>query len=485
MSSKKQKIEGHQNCTICHPDLNRKWAKKDSKGFRERYSDRKRIFNYEEAVMNNFKDQLEKVDLDNISEEEAEKLKEDIAAFAELEMLCAADCNCEESCAIDIKRAMEEEDDKLNSEFEEYKKTPKGELEAWKKEKANNALKNGTSGWGSDKHKGFSPGGSVGLEDWEKKFKSRVKYHYSVKEKFRSILYKYGMGGFNLPEIVNSMESDRTKAKLVKPYCDNLVELYFWPAFESKILPKALVDEILNGGKFQLTYGVKSCDTYYDGHWKKGIGELENKTDPVVIILLNGLISNFSKESKLAMDTFTDEQVKEHEQDILAFAELETVCSSDCDCEESCAADIDFEVKINNDHRLKAFVQNSYLNYKELVNECEKNGVSQESLINTIAMLSTNRTLRKIFDRLCDCKYEINGLDKEIENNNFIVAKIFNILKQHSIEFDFLFAIDLITAEKAPLKTLSNTFFDKISDDTKFKDIPIMIKSIKKVIDNL
>jgi hypothetical protein len=376
-----------------------------------------------------FKEELDKIDLDNVSEEEAEKLKEDIAALAELEMLCAADCNCEESCAVDIKKAMEEEYEKSNSDIEEYKKTPKGELEAWRKEKANDAFKHGTGVFSKGVHKGFvSPGGSVGLEDWEKKFKAHVKYRDNVKEKFRSILYRYGSSGFNLPEIVSSMTPDKAKTKLVKPYCDKLVELYFDLAFESKTLPEPLVDEILNSGNFKLTYGSKSGDVYFYGKWQSKIGKLENKKDPVVIIMLNGLLSNFSKESKLAMDTFTDEQVKEHEQDIAAFAELETVCSSDCDCEESCAADIDFEVKINNDKRLKSFVENNYSDYKKLVDECEKNGVNQESLINTIAILSTNRGLKEIFDRLCACQYKLytdKDYIKELNNSSkeFVMVK--------------------------------------------------------------
>jgi hypothetical protein len=39
----KSQISGHQNCAICHPGLDKKWAKRKSKGLRVRPSDRRRI----------------------------------------------------------------------------------------------------------------------------------------------------------------------------------------------------------------------------------------------------------------------------------------------------------------------------------------------------------------------------------------------------------------------------------------------------------
>lgn len=393
-----------------------------------------------------FKEELDKIDLDNVSEEEAEKLKEDIAALAELEMLCASDCNCEESCAVDIKRAMEEEDDKLNSEFEEYKKTPKGELETWRKEKASHAFKNGTGVFSNSQIK----------KDNIQSTKQNS-YKEKIKEKFTKTLYSY------------------CKNPAKEEYCSIVVGWWFEDSFKYGVISNSLINEIKNSGNFVFD---KTCGSVINSN-----GE-EFKSYDILIQKLNGLVSNFSKESKLAMDTFTDEQVKEHEQDILAFAELETVCSSDCDCEESCAADIDFEVKINNDHKLKAFVENSYSDFKKLASACEKSGINQELLTNTIAILSTNKDLKIIFDRLCLCQYEVNGLNKEAEQSNLVFANIFNILKQHSIEYDALFLVELFKTEYPPFKTLSDSFFGKISDDSKFKDIPTMTKAIKEIIDN-
>lgn len=238
-----------------------------------------------------------------------------------------------------------------------------------------------------------------------------------------------------------------------------LTDKYFDESFETGKLPQDLVSEFV-GEKFR----SKECDYARNEAEVEVIAKFLTKT-------LTGLIQNTAKEIKENIQNLTDDQIQAHKEDIASFAELETMCSTDCDCEESCAADIHYIVNTESDGRMKAYLETNKNEIAKLIKYCNEYKIDTDTALNFIQMLSCTPDAKACLDKICKFEYKY-----EIES-----YKDANISLRNTI-FDFLNTIEqsghkndegMDKATKALLNLAAILKDDKLIDMSNRKELKL------------
>lgn len=211
---------------------------------------------------------------------------------------------------------------------------------------------------------------------------SKKTYKEKVRDQFEIIINKYTKSGNH---------GDGHTGILTK-YTKELTEKYFDQAFEDGKLPQDLINEF-------------STDKFNHHVQRDGTKNTEILSKWLTKFL-TGLIQNTAKEIKENIQNLTDDQIQAHKEDIASFAELETMCSTDCDCEESCAADIHYIVNIESDGRMKAYLETNKNEISKLIKHCNEYKIDTDTALNFIQMLSFNPDAKVCLDKICKFEYK-------------------------------------------------------------------------------
>lgn len=208
-------------------------------------------------------------------------------------------------------------------------------------------------------------------------FIREIRYRRENSEKLKKITAQVQA----LPEVSDvekqTQESykDKVKVKFYKSLCkivwreiaNELLETYFDQAFETGKLPGELVSKLeeLN----------KSSGDVFKFNLKQ----------------LNGLVQNTAKQVSETIKTLTIEDIGKHTEDIVAFAEIETLCSLNCNCEMTCEKQLTEQVES---------VRNKQDDMAEFVATMKDLGLNSYQSSRLLDVLCNDKTLQEILNRI-------------------------------------------------------------------------------------